>query len=297
MSEDLAIPQFTITGPSRSPSPLQGLEATLLDPIDFVSGDCGPSTTFDTESDIPTPRVTNGDHGQQWSMAGALPSSTAGVECSLEIQLLNALCPHAHKESKPFLPRDKLQQLVVEDSVREELSACFPDQPADRILEYARMICAKTEAPSTSRPSYIRVFAVLVMVQKPNEILTFLLNSITDHDLPLAKCRSQHGSSVLYGLRRRSESDKPLECLQQWSPFLVNAFHEYQWTVLSPCFSKNSGDGVRHYRLEDNSILPFIEDSSRIHLSREDPPISSQFPRHTREWNFGSWPSCFFGPS
>ncbi|RYP66629.1 hypothetical protein DL771_007698 [Monosporascus sp. 5C6A] len=80
------------------------------------------------------------------------------------------------------------------------------------------------------------------MIQQSMEILTFINNNIADHDLPLVKGRS--GNKGSYNLR-------------------LNSFDEYQWTVLSPFFSRGNRGTVRFYPLDDKTILPFIEDSSR----------------------------------
>ncbi|KAF2815138.1 uncharacterized protein BDZ99DRAFT_567033 [Mytilinidion resinicola] len=186
---------------------------------------------------------------------------------SLEQQLRDALCQHAHKESKGFLPLDKLNQLVVEDSVVESLKKCMPELSVARVGRLAKNICPGSVRHS-SRPSFCRIFAILVMIERPQEIPIFVNNNITDHELPLVKARNENtGRSEL---RRKTQPNKSLECLNKWSSLLVDLFEGYQWTLLSRFFSRGNNGAVRFYPLDDQTILPFIEDSSRDATLEDD---------------------------
>jgi len=50
---------------------------------------------------------------------------------SSEQQLRGAICQHAHKESKGFLPLEKLNELAIEDSVSDALREYMPHLSQD----------------------------------------------------------------------------------------------------------------------------------------------------------------------
>lgn len=169
--------------------------------------------------------------------------------------------PKCSQGSKGFIPLSNLLELVDESSVAEALRGCMPNLSDDKVRGHAQTICSKATVQSVPTPSFRRIFAILVMIQQPREILTFINNNIADHDLPLVKGRS--GTKLSHDLRRKAQPQTTLFCLQHWSSFLVNSFDEYQWTMLSPFFSRGNKGTVRFYPLDDRTILPFIEDSSR----------------------------------
>lgn len=216
-----------------------------------ITWPCGQST-----DDIEPAETSDPSWSYAISDDSPIPSKTE----SLEQRLRGALCQHAHKESKGFLPLNKLNELVVEDSVAEALRECMPEHAADSVRQLAHAICPGS-VRNPSQPSFRRIFGILVMIQQPQEILTFVHNNITDLDLPLIKARN--GNTGRSELRRKTQPNKPLECFQTWSSFWVDLFEEYQWTLLSPFFSRGNNGTVRFYPLDDQTILPFIEDSSR----------------------------------
>ena len=252
------LPQFNFIGPSRPPTPQQPdppyLEsAGLLDGLYHEDQPwlCDPGDFCD--------QPFNADSHPLWPPPILEPAPVLARTGSLEEQLLGALCENAHRESKGFIPLGYLLQLVNEGSVADALRACMPNLSDDQAWGHAQTICCKVQSVTT--PSFRRIFAILVMIQQPREILTFINNNITDHDLPLVKGRS--GAKGSYDLRRKVQPHTTLRCLQHWSSFLVNSFDEYQWTLLSPFFSRGNKGTVRFYPLDDRTILPFVEDSSR----------------------------------
>jgi hypothetical protein len=256
-------PVLNLILPSRPNSPLQldsYLEsAGLLN--DSYTQEQGPydltwSYGQSTDSIRPLEIISE----PSWSHGISDTSPVSSRKESLEQQIRGALCQHAHKESKGFLPLDKLNELVVEDSVAEALRECMPELSVDSARRLAQAICPGS-VRDPLQPSFCRMFAILVLIEQPQEILIFVNNNITDHDLPLVKTRNENtGRSEL---RRKPQPQKSLECINKWSSFLVDLFEEYQWTLLSPFFSRSNKGAVRFYPLDDQTILPFIEDSSR----------------------------------
>lgn len=260
-----SLPLLNLILPSRPNSPLQLDDTSYLesagllddsytqehDPYD-LTWPYGQST----DSIQPLELISEPSWSHEISDTSPVPSRKE----SLEQQLRGALCQHAHKESKGFLPLDKLNELVVEDSVAEALRECMPELSIDSAQRLGQTICPGS-VRDPLQPSFRRMFAILVMIEQPQEILIFVNNNITDHDLPLVK--AWNGKTGRSELRPRTQAHKSLECISKWSSFLVDLFEGYQWTLLSPFFSRSNKGAVRFYPLDDQTILPFIEDSSR----------------------------------
>lgn len=260
-SHTLLLPTFNFIIPSRPSSP-PDLDASYLESAGLLHESCsqeqshgGLNWQSDPSFQDHKPPLANPLPIWWQNSLPVLPKSE-----SLEQQLTRALCQHAHKESKGFLPLEKLHELVVEDSVTETLITYIPDLSLDNARTYAQEICPRSMRDPL-QPSFRRIFAILVMIQQPKEIITFVRHNIADHDLPLVKAESS--TRGMHELRRKTQPHMALECLCEWSQFLVNSFEEYQWTLLSPFFSRGSNGTVRFYPLDDQTILPFVEDSSR----------------------------------
>ena len=49
--------------------------------------------------------------------------------------------------------------------------------------------------------------------------------------------------------------------MESWDQWLVGQFGQTQWYTQAPIFE--FGDGIKHYELDDNCVLPWIEDHER----------------------------------
>lgn len=296
----ILLPTFNLIIPSRPSSPLQ-LDASYLESAGLLDesctqeqSHCGLNWQSDPSFQDHEPPLAN-PQPIWWQDSPPVLRKTE----SLEQQLTRALCQHAHKESKGFLPLDKLHELVVEDSVAEALTTYIPGLSLDDARSHAQEICPRSMRDPL-QPSFRRMFAILVMIQQPQEILTFVRHNIADHDLPLVKARSS--TKGVHELRRKTQPHKTLECLWAWSPFLVNSFEEYQWTLLSPFFSRGSKGTVRFYPLDDQTILPFVEDSSRDASIEDDEDFQgghgsiSRVKIHPSHYDFHDISVCKYYP-
>ena len=261
----LHLPSFNLILPSRPNTPWQLDDPTYLESAGLLEESYIQEQNLYDSASLSSQytdsiRSLDISPGISWTPEISETSPVPSRRESLEHLLRDALCQHAHKESKSFLPRDRLNELVVEDSVAEALTKCMPELSVESSLQLAQTIC-HSSGRDPLHPSFRRIFAILVIIEQPQEILIFVNNNITDHDLPLVKVRNANAGRS--ELRRRTEPHKSLECTSRWSSFLVDLFVEYQWTVLSPFFSRGNKGAVRFYPLDDQTILPFIEDSSR----------------------------------
>ncbi|OAL02957.1 hypothetical protein IQ06DRAFT_375626 [Phaeosphaeriaceae sp. SRC1lsM3a] len=163
-----------------------------------------------------------------------------------------------------FLPKGMLCSLVNTTSVAEELSHTFAGiLTPDEIESKAEKICSETEVTRRGKPkikSFRKIFALLVVIEATKSILQFLTEDISDLDLPLKLVKWQG----IDGLCRRDSASLnegvPLKCLRrpQWSLNKLRNFEYYQWRLLAPFFYQDMSSDVKHYKLNDHHILPFI---------------------------------------
>ncbi|KAI8716081.1 Protein kinase domain-containing protein [Fusarium sp. LHS14.1] len=258
----ILLPTFNLIIPSRPNSPLQ-LGKSYLESAGLLDESCTQEQSHCGLNWQPDPSFQ--DHEPPLATSQSIwwqdSSPVLQKNESLEEQLTRALCQHAHKESKGFLPLDKLHELVVEDSVAEALTTYIPGLSLDDARSHAQDICPRS-IRDPLQPSFRRMFAILVMIQQPQEILTFVRHNMANYDLPLVKARSSTKGG--HELRRKTQPYKALECLWGWSPFLVNSFEEYQWTLLSPFFSRGET-----YEAESTFAIKRLHSRHREIFSRE----------------------------
>ena len=119
-STSLNIPSFNLILPSRPNTPLPlgetsylGSAGLLDESVSLELGLDDPLLSLDfTIDNIEQREAVESSH-----LAADLlePSFLLPENESLEQQLRGAICQHAHKESKGFLPLDKLNELVIEE--------------------------------------------------------------------------------------------------------------------------------------------------------------------------------------
>ena len=192
------------------------------------------------------------------------------MEC-LQDQLFSALIP-THQERRGFFPKDQLSKILTEDRIRDELSRHFEySLPEATIANHAKTICygavTQNESPdsdgkSKTNSSFIKVFAILTIIEKTKSIIKLMEEDVNDSDLPLIKI-PRRNDEKLFDLRVRRNRNIVLRCFQRkWNQLNIRNFEEWQWTTLPVEFVRPTEDGeVKHDKLQDQRILPFIRDS------------------------------------
>ncbi len=161
-----------------------------------------------------------------------------------------------------FLPIDLLENLVTEKTVKEELLHLKIAIEEQKLDSYVRSICTKAK----------KLFTLLLLQQQEMSIFAFMDEGITDSDLPLTRCYLQK-SGVLpptFTLCTNKHSSTGIidhskcgiKAISSWKWNVVRDVCAHQWQVQAPVFEKSSARGapIPHFDLDDNTVLPFIED-------------------------------------
>jgi len=235
-------------------------EPNLLTPSRATHVSRGSETSFDSLG-IPT----SPDRSSWYS--SSLNSSEHQFVLS-PLEELKDLLREARLEDpnkRIYIPLDKQSELITKDRIlqilrQDELGRDEDDAQslADTILPLSPSLGqAKKLAGS---PSWMKLFAILVMMKVPGKISLFIRAGISDSHLPLRTnrvaqkwvCHSPIGTS------------KPLECPRSpkgsiWNSHLDDMFNSYQWHFLSPFFDMRSPELVQ-YAFDKRIPLPIIED-------------------------------------
>lgn len=191
------------------------------------------------------------------------------TEC-LQDELFSALIP-TYQERRGFFAKDQITKILTEERVRNELTRHFEDSLSeDVIAQYAKIICqgaaTQTESPDydgqAETKSFIKVLAILIIIEKTKSIIKLLQDDVNDSDLPLVKI-PRPNDEKLFDLRSSRRPNVVLRCFQRkWNQLNIRNFEEWQWTTLPVEFLRPTEDGeVKHLRLQEQRILPFIKDS------------------------------------
>jgi serine/threonine protein kinase len=191
-------------------------------------------------------------------------------EFLLSSQIIDAMGqnrnPMQPRHERGFLPKAQMDLIVTPASVLRELCSCqlTAALTIEQVRKCAEDVCRETKIcldGKTYIRSFRKVFAILVLTEKPWAIFKFIEEGVSDLDLPLVVANNQDRRGMKE-LRRRDPLGNPsperLQCSRGWPPTSVMNFERYQWTMLAPFFSPGKYDDVKHYVLRDQDILPFV---------------------------------------
>lgn len=187
------------------------------------------------------------------------------VQIPLQDRLLGILQKiPGHDEKKGFFPEKKLTDMMTEECIRKELQLCSRQQLTSTlnismIEDIVKLICG-TAPTDGERRKYKKIFTILVLCERPEAILQFLEEKVSDQDLPLRKSSSTDGSPNIFHMARKGHQDR-LECFRGWSSAAVWRFEEWQWTTLAPFFYHGQRKDIKHFILQDQVPLPINSDS------------------------------------
>ena len=159
-----------------------------------------------------------------------------------------------------FLPISDLHEIMQHETVVGFLRSELPVSSWSNIPSIVTAICGPLDAQNDDHESKAarRVFAILVHLEMPNEIVALINDGICDGDLPLVRADEKHGS---YGLKRDPERHPerpqgPLACFEPWKQRDREDFEIYQYWMTAPFFAMKNGRS-RRYKFQDWDVLPF----------------------------------------
>lgn len=198
---------------------------------------------------------------------------------SLKDQLFHVMVESAYDGHRKFIPEGQVTHLLTEDTVASELrksAKSFRRRLQDwrvptkqKTMDIsASIICGtsdksglRSDWESNRNPTtrmrndeYRRIFAILVLINRPYRIGGFIRAGICDNDLPLVRSTSDPSRLAI-----ESSPDTPLPCFEGWRSSTIAHFEERQWSVLAPVFRPSDMDHESTRILQRGTILPFTK--------------------------------------
>ena len=171
-----------------------------------------------------------------------------GDESVLREKLLDLRIEAPRRSHRYFIPRDDLDHLLTAETISEELQNYgLPDDLVRKTSE-------------TILNSALNLFAILVYVSNGDYIRDFLDEGIIDLDLPFDRCDVSPDNRD-YKLCSTRRPGQPIKCMEDWNRDLKDEFGRDQWCMLGPVFEYH--DRIKHYDLQSNCVLPWVEDEER----------------------------------
>jgi serine/threonine protein kinase len=183
---------------------------------------------------------------------------------SLRQQLLAAQFESPNRSNIYFVPVNKIQSLVNEQTVARELRKASSHMRNDPSLcnQHTEAICSHSK----------RIFAVLIRSGTVSEdTLSIVGEQVTDGDLPF--CRGYSADSESYVLcgntHEHCRSAEHLSCgikaVSKLAQEEIAELDRLQWWVQAPEFLREA-DEIPHLELSDNIVMPFTRDFRKENL-------------------------------
>lgn len=221
--------------PDRSSSHRTNSQYSTLSPGNLTNSEKGPELT--------TAVNVNRDSADDDSGGHMRPKKT------LRDELCDARIEWPEGSFRYFIAVDDLNQLITADSISAELRSVefssneAPKELVDKILKFAQ-----------------NLFAILVCLERGDHIVEFLKEGIDDTDLPFVRS-DKTAKPGHFKLCSKKTPDRPIRCMSDWDQTSINDFGRDQWLSLAPIFEYD--DDIKHYELDDNCVLPWVEDDER----------------------------------
>ena len=154
-----------------------------------------------------------------------------------------------------FIPVDALNSILTYEAVKEELRIIDSSKDDKQLSSYAHYI----------RNNAKKIFAMLLIGNKRESVFSFIDEHICDNDLPFKKAGVFGNSQDPLRLCKQTNTTgcEGIRSMSKWTRHEIREFCRIQWQVQAPVFQKTESGIVPHYDLDDNVILPFIEDNER----------------------------------
>lgn len=165
-----------------------------------------------------------------------------------------------------------LRHILSRGRVLNELRN-YPNLDAKTYVDYIRP--ENDPAPDSRTPTYLKIFALLVLFERGQEIDNFVKDEVSDQSLPLLRRRGYNIPRGIVDLCHKDTPGQALNCFLKWKQAERESFLSAQWELLVPYFDLDEKFRSRHYTLHDRTILPWCKRENG-----EDSSSSSQQSRN-----------------
>ncbi|KAF4961794.1 hypothetical protein FSARC_10090 [Fusarium sarcochroum] len=242
------------------------------EPLEFVEDDFAraPLATTDQGEPVLVPDLEEGLKNKDSFGAQKYSTNNHGVlvESSDEEDDLSSGAPlhdqllaghHMFSDRRGgFIPRGHINEVITEKAVTQNLQECLISlSPSERIKTVQPYVNQIFQG-GRERKSYIKVFAILALIEKTECIGDFLRQGIDDSDLPFQRYNPEpRGHTSQFWLRSRRGGGR-IRAFDRLSMAKRVEFDEWQWAVDAPVFDYNRNGEPKIFSFREQVILPFI---------------------------------------
>lgn len=199
----------------------------------------------------------------------------------LQSEVWNAVCRNQHRQG--FAPIRRLMRIMNQDAVEKALADLDRDGHLTWLSRILRTLLRTVRrqalticSPGSPDRGLRRIFAILLLIRRPEAIRDFLSENLCDVDLPFEKVKPEiNNPRVKFWLtpkRNGTQRPRPVpRFIQSWSFGYLAEFATYQWSVLAPVLRTN--DLQCHKPFPDDTILPFTSEKSLYGGANHRPEI------------------------
>jgi hypothetical protein len=157
-------------------------------------------------------------------------------------------------DERGFWSFQLLRHILSRDRIRNELRK-YSNVNVETYLDH--ILPEVDPLFESGTPTYLKIFAILLLFDKGQEIVNFVRDRVSDQSLPLI--RRPGTDKWLVELCRMDAPEHSLECLQKLDTHYRDSFESWQWKFLIPYFDLDENSMARHYSLKERTILPWCK--------------------------------------
>lgn len=165
----------------------------------------------------------------------------------------------SNKDNGSFWSDQLLCHILSKSRVRKQLKTYGGNAET-----YLNHICTDIRShEGSTTPTYLKIFALLILIDKGGEIGNFVENRVSDQSLPVFRDKDKENVFLYH----KQNPNQPIKCFMTWKVFDREAFEVNQWRLLTPFFYLDNQNQPRHYLLHDKTILPWCQRDENIRSS------------------------------
>jgi len=226
-----------------------------------------PTMTRDSPTILPRHRLDSSRLEKNEGLKLSLPIPGEKQATSLR-DLLEAAAKRSLFNNRSFFPRKVLVSVLTRQRVLADMSKYLTRSDAMNALEKVCPIQAhdgsdegdksdKSDKSDDSSPGFLKIYAILVLMERQADIIGFFSNGFSDLCL-LPFGRSQEGWEWRDDDWGSRADEMPPQFPNGWSVLAKLEFSRLQWEFCPPYFDASDDSGFRVYHFNEKLILPFV---------------------------------------
>lgn len=173
---------------------------------------------------------------------------------------LTTLQSESSNDGPLFFPRGAIDRIFTREVIQRIIKKAVAERTSARYAigkeeSYTDVIRAG-RGTRGENGCFIRILAILVLIGKELDIVSFVDHDLSDADLPLDAFKYGNFKDL-----RRKGDDSSIEFLGHcgWDERDHDKFEKIQWSVIAPFFAPGTNGEARFYPLSKSDILPWTK--------------------------------------